>query len=341
MALIDLITKSALLIGVLLITIGGTKAYRSFALRSGLVANPNFRSLHQCPMPLGGGIVFSLAFLFAVSSQWMGTAIDLNLMFAVVLGGLVATFSGFVDDVVEIGTGTKLLIQCGLAAWVLFCFGWQPLLNFPWIPPFFDLALSWLVLVWLMNSYNFMDGIDGMAASGSSFICVAAIVSLLLTDGDKSLMLVFGLLAACSFGFLLFNWPPASIFMGDSGSLFLGYCFGALIFKTVTGGQISVWTWLVIFGYFAADTTITTVLRIFLVKHWYGAHRSHAYQNLARIWGSHLKVVRGVCFYHCLWLLPLTIWSVLEPATAPLASVFALSPVIYWTFRYGPRLSSS
>ena len=330
-----------LLAGAFLSTVIGTWAFRSFAIHRGIVANQNFRSLHQRPIPRGGGIVFSLVFISAVIGLWLATAIDSDLMRAIVLGGAAATLSGFVDDIVQIGPKTKFAIQGVLSAWVLFCFGSEPLFDLPLTPTLIDLAISWLVLVWLMNLYNFMDGIDGMAASGAVFICATSIVALLLASADETLMLVFGLLAICSLGFLLFNWPPATIFMGDSGSLFLGYCFSVLIARTVTDGQISLWTWLIIFGYFAGDTTTTTLLRISSTRRWYGAHRSHAYQNLARIWGSHLKVICGVSLYHALWLLPLAIWSALEPSTAPLAAALALAPVIFWTLRYGPRLSSS
>lgn len=341
MAPVESLAVPVLIAVALLATVGGTWAFKLFALNKGIVANPNFRSLHQRPMPCGGGVVFSFVFSFSLTGLWLFTEIDADLMWAVVLGGLATTLFGFADDVAQIGAKLKLAVQCGLAVWVLFCFGGQPLLKLSSTWPFVDLAISWLCLVWLMNLYNFMDGIDGMAASGATFICAAAIVVLVLTSSDKSLMLVFALLGVCSFGFLLFNWPPASIFMGDSGSLFLGYCFGALIIKTVTGGQISFWTWLIIFAYFAGDTTTTTVLRIFLIKRWYGAHRSNAYQNLARIWGSHFKVVRAVSLYHLFWLFPLAVWSALDPSFAPLAAAFAIAPVIFWTFRYGPRLSSS
>lgn len=341
MGLSEAFGQLLLLVAALLATIVGTRAFQSLAINRGIVANPNFRSLHQRPMPRGGGIVFSFVFLFSVVGLWLFTAIDRNLMWPIVFGGTVATVFGFVDDVVEIGTRTKLVIQSGLAVVVLISIDGQPLLNLPGIPHFVDLLLSWFALVWLMNLYNFMDGIDGMAASGATFLCLAAIASLILKGGDRGLLLVFSLLAACSFGFLIFNWPPASIFMGDSGSLFLGYCFGALIAKTVTAGQISLWTWLIVFAYFAGDTSTTTVLRMFMLKRWYGAHRSNAYQNLARICGSHRKVVLGVNLYHILWIFPLAIWSVLMPLTAPLASLLAIAPVVLWTFRYGPRLSSS
>ena len=341
MGLIESFSEPMLLTGALLATIGGTAAYRLFAIRRGIVANPNFRSLHQRPIPRGGGIVFSFVFLCAVAIQWLAAAVDTSLTLALVIGGAIATLSGFVDDVMEIPAQAKLVIQIGLAVWVLFCFGGQPLLNLPWTPSIVDLALSGLALVWLMNLYNFMDGTDGMAASGAVFFCLASTLSLALTGDDGSLMFVLSLLALCSLGFLVQNWPPARIFMGDSGSLFLGYCFGALIAKTVTTGQISMWTWLIIFGYFVGDTTTTTLLRMVLVKRWYRAHRSNAYQNVARICGSHLRVVRGVSLYHVLWLFPLAMWSVLVPSAAPLATVLAFAPVIVWTYRFGPRLSSS
>lgn len=326
---------------VFFMTIGGTLAFRSFAIKRNIVANPNFRSLHQNPVPRGGGVVLAFVFLSSILFSGLFTTIDAGLMLALIVGGFVAAGVGFADDVTELDARVKLVVQSGLAAFILFCFDGSPLLDLPWTPIIVDLIFSWLALVWLMNGFNFMDGIDGMAASGAVFICVAAIISLFLVGAENSLMLIFCLLAVCGLGFLSLNWSPASIFMGDSGSLFLGFCFGVLIVKTVSDGQISLWTWLTIFGYFAADTTTTTVLRIFLVKRWHGAHRSHAYQNLARIWNSHRKVVIGVCFYHFLWILPLTVLSVLVPLMAPLAAILGLAPVVLWTFRYGPRLSSA
>jgi len=319
----------------------GTAGFRALALRKGILANPNYRSLHQRPMPQGGGIVFSAAFLAAVAVLWWAGFIDGKSMQAIGVGGVIATLFGFADDVVHVKPVTKLLVQSGLAGWALYSFDGNPLFDLPWTPTIVELAASWFLLIWLMNVYNFMDGVDGMAASGAVFFCTACIIVLLLAQGDRELLLVFGLLALCCSGFLLFNWPPASIFMGDSGSLFLGYCFGALITGTITGGQVSPWTWLVILGYFAGDTTTTTVTRIFLTRNWYGAHRSHAYQNLARISGDHRRITVGVFCYHLLWLLPLAVLSVRAPAAGPLAAALALGPVVLWTLRYGPRLSSA
>ena len=328
-------------------TLVGTSVYRSFAIRRGIIANPNFRSLHQRPLPRGGGLVLALVCISAIVGLWLLGMISSSLALVLVGGGTVATLVGFVDDTRQLRPRWKLLAQGILAASVLAVFDLQPLIHLPGSPAFLDLGLSWFGLVWLMNLYNFIDGIDALAATSAIFASTASAVLVVLVGMQKQLVadigleFVFALLAVCSLGFLIFNWPPASVFMGDSGSLFLGFAFGALIAKTTVDGQLSIWTWSIIFGYLAGDTTTTAVVRIFVTNKWYGEHRSHAYQNLARIWGSHLNVVLGVTLFHILWLLPLAVWSTLMPVTAPLAALLAVLPAVFWTLRHGPLRSSS
>ena len=324
-------------------TVVGVKMYKLFSINQEIVAKPNFRNLHLIPTPRGGGIVFSLVFLISVfiAVTWLSLHIKESLILTLLCGGLIASIFGFIDDIVDVKAKKKFIVQSILAVFILFIFGWQPLLNLIWAPTLINLGISWFALLWLMNVFNFMDGSDGMLASGTIFFCLASVLSLYLFGGDLSLILVFGFLAVSCIGFLLYNFPPASIFMGDSGSLFLGFFFSALITLTVTSGEMSIWTWLIMLAYFLGDTTTTSILRIFLVKRWYGVHRSHAYQNLVRIGGSHLTVLFGISLYHILWLLPLVIFSVLLPTFAPLGFFLAYIPVIIWTIRYGPRLSAS
>jgi Fuc2NAc and GlcNAc transferase len=328
-------------------TVAGTWAFRTFALKRGIIATPNFRSLHKQPVPRGGGIVLSLVSLVAIAELWAAGLLDTDLAMVLLGGGSLATLVGFVDDTRQLRPRWKLLTQGFLAAFILSVFEAQPLVDLPASPVVFDLALSWLGLVWLMNLCNFVDGIDGMAATGAIFVSAASLLVHVMASNARSVEpdvgvgLVCGLIVAGCSAFLIFNWPPASIFMGESGSMFLGLALGALVASTIVGGQISLWTWLIIFGYLAGDTTTTTVVRIFVTDKWYGEHRSHAYQNLARIWGSHLRVVLGVSLYHIVWLLPLAIWSALVPATAPLAALLAVLPVVIWTLRHGPLRSST
>jgi len=178
-----------------------------------------------------------------------------------------------------------------------------------------------------------------MAIIGAVFACSTAVLVLMATGGSPMFLFIFALLGMSCLGFLFFNLPLASVFLGDAGSLTLGYSFAALVLITMAAGAISVWTWTAIFSYFIADTTTTTVCRIFLVPRWYSEHRSHAYQNLARITRSHAKVTYSVAGYHLFWAFPLALWSALQPTLAPIA-VLSLVPAVALTLHYGPRFSS-
>jgi len=318
-----------------------TILYRRIAVKKGIVANPNFRTLHVNPIPAGGGIVFSLVFVVGLLCLWWLKQLSNNLFLLLAVGGGMAALFGFIDDLKDIRARIKLVVQLLLSGWVLFLLDGGTLFYFEWLPSLISIPATLLFLVWMMNGYNFMDGIDGMAVSGAVFVSATMVWVLLWTSPESEFIMVMALLLASSLAFMFFNWPPASIFMGDAGSVFLGYLFGALILVTVMVGDVTIWTWLVVFGYFFADTTVTQIMRLILVKKWYLAHRSHAYQNLARITGSHLKVTGGVMLYNLIWILPLTLWSALSPEMALYAVVLAATPGMVIAYRYGPLLSSS
>jgi len=319
----------------------GVYFYRKLSISKNIVANPNFRTLHVSPIPAGGGIVFSMVFVVGLLYLWWLSQLSDDFLLVLAVGGGVAALFGFLDDLKDIGAKKKLAIQILLSGWAIFWLNGSTLFYFEWLPPLMSVALTLLFLVWIMNGYNFMDGIDGMAISGAVFVSATMMGVLLWTRPESEFIMIMALLLSSSSAFMLFNWPPASIFMGDAGSVFLGYIFGSLILLTVMLGDLTIWTWLVVFGYFFADTTVTQIMRVILVKKWCLAHRSHAYQNLARITQSHLKVTGGVVLYNLIWILPLTLWSALSPEMALYAVVLAVTPGMIVAYRYGPRLSSS
>lgn len=322
-------------------TLLGTRAFARFAVANGIVANPNFRSLHERPMPRAGGIVFSSTFLLTAGALGWALETDPLLMSTLLGGGAAAALFGLLDDLVQLRSVTQLGAQAVLAAFALASGGGEPVVDMPWAPRWLDMLFNWAGFVWLLNAYNFMDGVDGMAAAGSVFFSLTVILLLRLSGADPTLTAFLAVFAASVLAFAFLNWPPASIFMGSAGSYFLGYSYCALMAYTASRGYLSFWAWLVILGYFVGDTTTTTVLRMFVSERWYGAHRSHAYQNLARVWRSHTRVVVGVTLYHALWLLPLVLWMTFSPKVTPVAVALALGPVVVWTLRYGPRFSSS
>jgi len=319
----------------------GVFLYKKIAIQKEIISNLNYRTLHEVPTPRGGGIVFSLIFSFTIFVLWYGDEISDQVFYMFGLGGFVATLFGFIDDVKNIKAKIKLAIQLFLGGWAVY---WLEYGNLPLLEsiPFLIVTLVALFfMVWMMNAYNFMDGIDGMAASGAIFISLTLATVLFLTEGSVEIITIFILIAATVSGFMFFNWPPATIFMGDAGSVFLGYIFGSLLLFTVLKNDISIWSWITVFGYFFADTTVTQIMRVILVKKWYLAHRSHAYQNLARITGSHLKVTGAVILYNIIWIFPLVVWSVLQPEMEVVAAILAVAPAMIVTYKYGPLLSSS
>jgi Fuc2NAc and GlcNAc transferase len=315
--------------------------YKKIAIYYNILATKNHRTLHSFPAPKGGGIVFSLLSILAIFLIWWNWQLKEGLILALALGGFIATLFGLVDDIKNIRARIKLFIQFLLACWVVYCLYFSELLSLEMMTIYMTIPIILFLMVWMMNAYNFIDGIDGMAAAAAIFVSAALALVLLLTDGPIEIIAFLILLASTVIGFIIYNWPPATIFMGDAGSVFLGYIFGVLLLFTVLNNDISIWVWLTVFGYFFADTLVTQITRVVLVKKWYLGHRSHAYQNLARISGSHLKVTSGVTLYNIFWILPLTMWAALQPEMEILAVILSITPALVIAYKYGPVLSSS
>ncbi|MBA3659782.1 MAG: glycosyl transferase family 4, partial [Gemmatimonadales bacterium] len=149
-------------------------------------------------------------------------------------------------------------------------------------------CLGGLGIVWATNLYNFMDGIDGLAAGESTV--AGGVGALLLMTTAPSLAWVAAVLAAASGGFLVWNWPPARLFMGDVGSGFIGFVFGVLAVAGERYSSMPALLWLVLLGPFVADATITLLRRMARGERWHAAHRSHAYQRAVQAGRSHRTV---------------------------------------------------
>jgi Fuc2NAc and GlcNAc transferase len=316
----------------------GTFFYGKLATRLGIVAVPNERSLHQHVVPRGGGVAIAVPFLAAMVVLYAAGELPLRWFLALFGGGAVLAVVGFIDDAVEVSARLRFLLHAALAAWALACLGGAPPLDLGFATVHLGVAglpLFALAMMWMINLYNFMDGVDGMAASGSVFICAGA-ASLLIAARSPAIGVPVAILGAAALGFLCFNWPPARLFMGDTGSAFQGYLFGVLVLLSMGTGALSPWTWIILMGYFVGDTTTTMILRVVTVKRWWGTHRSHAYQNLARVWRNHRRMTLITLAIDVLWLLPLALASVRWQELAPAIAAVALAPIVGFTLKYGP-----
>lgn len=309
----------------------GTLAVRRYALRH-LLDQPNERSSHTQPVPRGGGAAVVAAFLTGVVALWLMQTLPTALMGSFVLGGGAIAAIGFLDDHRPIPARIRFLVHVAAAVLAVAVIGPIQQVQFgaTWVTLPYALAmlLSVLGVVWLINLYNFMDGIDGIAAGQAVVAGTAA--ALIFGFGATP---VHGalLLAAASLGFLLHNWSPARIFMGDVGSGFLGYALGVLLLASAqppsAHAGAATWIWLLLLGPFWIDATVTLVRRLLQGKRWYVAHRSHAYQHLARRLHSHARATS--CYViAALALSAVAAWVSALPSIGWLLVLFASVPLI-------------
>jgi Fuc2NAc and GlcNAc transferase len=309
---------------------------RHYLLTRKVLDIPNGRSLHFVPIPRGGGVSIVVVFLLAVLLFVQRGTLSNGLGWALIGGGLAVAVAGFLDDHFQVSAGYRLLIHFAAGGWALWQIhgagplhlGWT-VWDWSWLGQFAALV----GVVWMINLYNFMDGIDGIA--GVEAVCASGLGGLLLVwSGLGGLGAGALALTGASAGFLVWNWPPAKIFMGDVGSGFLGFVFGILVIASAKEQPWLLWPWLILLSVFIVDTLVTLVRRLIAGVRWYEAHCSHAFQHAARRWGSHSKVTVTVAVINIAWLFPLAWGACVWPAVAPLFAVVALAPLVYTAFRY-------
>src|SRR5690606_17291136 len=197
----------------------------------------------------------------------------------------------------------------------------------------FGHALAALYLVWLLNLYNFMDGIDGIASVEAICVALGGALVYLLSVSASGVAASGGwlppvLLAAAVAGFLVWNFPPARIFMGDAGSGFIGIVLGVLSIQAAAMQPALLWCWLILLGVFVVDATQTLLRRLLRGEKVYEAHRSHAYQFAARACGRHLPVTLAVLALNVLWLLPVAVLVALGWLDGALGMLIAYAPLL-------------
>lgn len=279
-----------------------------YARRRNMVDHVNERSSHAAPTPRGGGvaiIVSALAGFVAAYALYGGVA-------AFLIGALGGAFAvamiGWIDDNGHVNAALRLGVHLLAAAWLV---GWTVDMEMLGLRDNLTArivvgGLLTLLVAWSINLYNFMDGIDGLAASETVFVASGAALILYMggpaTIGPAMPALV---LAVAASGFLLWNWPPARIFMGDASSGFLGFMMAALVLLAIRRDLSQGVAVALLYGTFIVDTGVTLARRLVRGQAVHQAHRSHAYQILSRRWQSHRRVTLANLAMNLGWLAPL------------------------------------
>lgn len=321
---------------VLVLSFSLTGVLRRYALAKSIIDVPNARSSHAVPTPRGGGVAIVVAFLLSLVAIAFGQLADYPMLVALGGAGAAIAVIGFMDDHGHIAARWRLLGHFAAAGWALFWLGGFPLVRVLGL----DIDLGWIgavlgafYLVWLLNLYNFMDGIDGIASVEALCACLGACL-VYWVGGFEQLMILPLMLSAAVLGFLCWNFPPARIFMGDAGSGFLGIALGVLSLQAAWKDPSLFWCWLVLLGVFIVDATFTLIRRLARGDKVYEAHRSHAYQFASRQYGRHLPVTLAVGAINLFWLLPIALCVMLLKLEGALALVIAYVPLVVLAVRY-------
>ncbi len=300
--------------------------YLKLARRWQILDLPNDRSSHHLPTPHGGGVpLFAAFFLGVCLAAWQGAGWQ-DSYWLLLATSLLLVAVGVIDDL------RGLSVRSRFSMYSLLCV----LVTIQLIQPqALGLWSHWVLaimasfaLLWMLNLYNFMDGIDGIAGLQCIFVCCAAALLSWLTAGDTQYATFCLLLGAAHTGFLVWNWPPARMFMGDAGSIPTGFLLGGLALLGAVAGQLSLAAWLILLAAFITDASYTLVQRIVTGQPFTRPHRLHAYQRLSRHWGAHLPVDMGLLALNSLWLFPLA-WTVtMWPKFAFLLVILAYLPLL-------------
>ncbi len=258
---------------------------RIWSIKRAILDIPNDRSSHTIPTPRGGGLAVAIVWFLVISLLFLNSKIDNKLYFAL-LCGIPISAIGLLDDVITISPKIRLIIQIVSSILAIMILGGLKIVEFGSInfqSTFILSVIAVIGIVWFTNLFNFLDGIDGYISTEVIFICTAFF---LLTKVELPLFL-----AAASLGFLLLNWQPAKIFMGDVGSTLLGFTIGVLAVYYQNTGEASIAVWLLLTSLFWFDATITLYRRWRNKESLSKAHRKHAYQRIVQSGFSHQKTV--------------------------------------------------
>ena len=300
--------------------------YLALARRWRILDLPGERSSHRQPTPHGGGAALITALLLGMlcAVPWYGPWPQAYLVLAA--AAFILMLIGVLDDLTGLSVKSRLALYalcCLLVAAALL----QPLEVTVLQRGTLVIAAA-LCLLWALNLYNFMDGIDGFAAIQCCLACSGAAI-LAWQGGAGAVYVLFCLLLAAShLGFLFWNWPPARLFMGDAGSVPTGFLLAALALLGAVQGQLSAACWLILLAVFITDASWTLVWRMVTGQPFTRPHRLHAYQRLSRHFRSHLAVDLMLLVTHALWLVPLALAAQLWPKFRTFMVILAYLPLL-------------
>lgn len=247
---------------------------------------PNKRSLHEKPVPRGGGVAIWIIVLamYLLSKELLG--LDYLMRGRLVVGSIILLLISTLDDYMPISVKLRLFVQFVVAALLVGAGGLFPSELLPGVhsqlPVFVEVICTLMFVVWCSNFFNFMDGLDGLAG-GTAVISFGFISAFSMMAGLIPLALFCVIISGAYLGFLLWNLPPAKLFMGDAGAVPFGFAVAAVILIGARQGGLPFWAGVCVFAPFCTDATLTLLRRLLTGARIWEAHRDHYYQRLVLV----------------------------------------------------------
>jgi Fuc2NAc and GlcNAc transferase len=294
-----------------------------------LIDYPNSRSSHLNPTPSGGGIALVLIIL-AANIELAKSCPEFF------WGGFVIALIGLIDDIKPLPVAPRLITQMLVVGYtVIMLTVKNPIMGIPM--PFVKLVL-FFAGVWFINIYNFMDGIDGLAGGYASAAAIGFLYCIKNTIIVEQWNIdIYYSLLFITIPFLIFNWHPAKIFMGDIGSTFIGFLFFCLGVRGLIYGNKIMYAFVIIMSFFWIDATITLARRYLRGRKIFAAHKEHAFHKAALIFG-HWKVSAFMIIVTMFWLNPMAKLSVTYRDSATLIAIIAVIPILAIILIFKPGL---
>ena len=315
-----------------------TGAALRLLLRLELYDRPNDRSSHRQPRPRGGGlaVVPLVLLVWAGAALWLGEGS--TVLWGALAGAALVAAVSWRDDLRHLPAGLRLLAQALAVLLGLAAFGDPAAIFQDWLPAWLAAALAGLAWLWFVNLFNFMDGIDGI--TGVESLCLGAGIALvaLLLPAPALLIALPALLAAAALGFLPWNWEPSRLFLGDVGSVTLGYLLGWLLLRLAAEGAWA--AALILPAYYLADASLTLARRALRGAKVWQAHREHFYQGAVAGGLSHAAVAGAVGLCN-LALIALAALSPGHALSALLAAAVLVAAFLAFLARAGRRSGRS
>jgi len=311
----------------------------------GLVDIPNNRSSHQIVTPRGAGIVFVVLWNLALLLSFVLEGLSFRELAIFFPSALIISFLGYWDDIVQLSAKNRFIAQAIIAFLSIIMMGKvhsfhllnETALYLGW----FAVPLAIIGVIWSINLFNFMDGLDGLAGIEALFLFGMG-GGLFWAFDANAMAALCGFLVFAVAGFLIWNWPKARVFMGDVGSYFLGFLVAIFALVGDVWYNIPITLWIILYGVFWFDATVTLVRRFLKKENIMSSHRSHAYQRLHQAGYTHQQVLLRVILLNSA-LMGIVFFAYFQPAylgVALLVTISLLSAVYLCIEKIKPMVGS-